>query len=357
MNGKMNFHHQFYASANGFNGFRSYFNKIFDSHKFDKIVVLKGGPGTGKSTLLRKVAESLRNEENHIEIFRCSSDNNSLDGVIARNENAVIAVLDGTAPHERDAVIPGAVDEILNLGAAWRQEDLKRMRSRIFEINRKKNESYKNAYRYLLYSSVFETNIKAELSSMLNIGEMRKEAEAIAKRFFAYRGNVPDVRLISSFSKDGYKTLPTLDLISDKVYSVRGSFGSEALFLSEMVSVLNENGVNYVRIASALSDDTTEAIYLPDSGISIVGMGSGEIICDSTVYINSGFNESFPNRFSKIQNSIENYFSLAADEFKKASDYHLELEAIYTPSMDYSIINEMTEGVISGLRKILGTNP
>ena len=67
------------------------------------------------------------------EIF-CSSDPHSLDGVIAEKNDRRIAMVDGTAPHERDAVIPGAIDEIINLGDFWerrwlvgQKENIKRL--------------------------------------------------------------------------------------------------------------------------------------------------------------------------------------------------------------------------------------
>ena len=49
---------KFFAAANSFNGFVSYFDCIFDSKDFSKIYVLKGGPGTGKSSLMRSVKEN-----------------------------------------------------------------------------------------------------------------------------------------------------------------------------------------------------------------------------------------------------------------------------------------------------------
>ena len=48
--------------------------------------------------------------------MRCSSDNNSLDGIVI--PKLKIAILDGTA-HVVDPVFPGVVDEIINLGQFW----------------------------------------------------------------------------------------------------------------------------------------------------------------------------------------------------------------------------------------------
>ena len=47
----------FFAAANGFSGFRSYFPDVFKSSDYTRIFILKGGPGTGKSSLLRKLCE------------------------------------------------------------------------------------------------------------------------------------------------------------------------------------------------------------------------------------------------------------------------------------------------------------
>ena len=46
---------RYFAAANGFTGFRNYFPAVFDSAEYRRIFVLKGGPGTGKSSLMKKV--------------------------------------------------------------------------------------------------------------------------------------------------------------------------------------------------------------------------------------------------------------------------------------------------------------
>ena len=47
----------YFGAANGFYGFRSNFDRIFSSEHLNKLFIIKGGPGTGKSTLLRKIKE------------------------------------------------------------------------------------------------------------------------------------------------------------------------------------------------------------------------------------------------------------------------------------------------------------
>ena len=47
---------EYFASANGYTGFRSYFDTVYKSENFDKIIILQGGPGSGKSSLMKALA-------------------------------------------------------------------------------------------------------------------------------------------------------------------------------------------------------------------------------------------------------------------------------------------------------------
>lgn len=58
--------------------------------------ILKGGPGCGKSTLMRQIAEVFCDRE-PVERYFCSSDPHSLDAVVLTKSK--VAIVDGTAPH------------------------------------------------------------------------------------------------------------------------------------------------------------------------------------------------------------------------------------------------------------------
>ena len=59
---------------------------------------VKGRPGTGKSTFLKKIAEAARQRGFTVEIYHCSLDPNSLDMIVVRELG--MCVFDSTAPHE-----------------------------------------------------------------------------------------------------------------------------------------------------------------------------------------------------------------------------------------------------------------
>lgn len=74
-------------------------------------VLLKGRPGTGKSTLLKKLARAAKEAGFAVELYHCSLDPKSLDLVVVRELSW--CVLDSTAPHEYFPERPG--DQVLDL--------------------------------------------------------------------------------------------------------------------------------------------------------------------------------------------------------------------------------------------------
>ena len=127
----------YFAAANTFDGFISYFNDIFG--KLKKIYVIKGGPGTGKSQFMKQISRQAELQQYKVDHFYCSFDPNSLDGIIINNDYAII---DGTAPHIYEPRIPGAVDEILDLSQFWDKDVLIENKSRLQELNEEKSRCF-----------------------------------------------------------------------------------------------------------------------------------------------------------------------------------------------------------------------
>ena len=135
----------YFAAANGYTGFRSDFDLIFNRKELTKLYVIKGGPGTGKSTLMRKVVDYATKTGIYCEGIFCSSDPNSYDGVILRDGDKSIAIADGTAPHVIEPKYPGAVEEIINLGVGFNTNNLVECRNEIIKLADKKAQHYQKA--------------------------------------------------------------------------------------------------------------------------------------------------------------------------------------------------------------------
>ncbi len=91
-----------------FDGNVNFIDEITNDIK--KRYFIKGRPGTGKSTFLKKFAKALTDKGYSVEIYHCGFDSKSLDMVICRELS--VCIFDSTAPHEKFPVFE--TDEILD---------------------------------------------------------------------------------------------------------------------------------------------------------------------------------------------------------------------------------------------------
>lgn len=88
---------RYFLGANTPHGFYSLYDELIDPAGANDIFILKGGPGCGKSTLMRAVGAALETEGQAAEYIVCSGDPGSLDAVLFPKLKT--AIVDGTAPH------------------------------------------------------------------------------------------------------------------------------------------------------------------------------------------------------------------------------------------------------------------
>lgn len=87
----------YFLGANTASGFVSRFDQLHTDRRIKKLIILKGGPGCGKSTFMKKLRKTAADLGADTESCPCSSDPSSLDALLI--PAAGLAVVDGTAPH------------------------------------------------------------------------------------------------------------------------------------------------------------------------------------------------------------------------------------------------------------------
>ena len=126
---------KYFLAANSGEGFKSCFGDSYDYSDGWRAYIIKGGPGTGKSSFMKYVVVSAVDKGYSVELCPCSSDPDSLDGVIIKEKKVII--LDGTAPHVVEPKFPGVCEEIINLGEFWNGELLRARSAEIIAVTAK----------------------------------------------------------------------------------------------------------------------------------------------------------------------------------------------------------------------------
>ncbi|MBQ8496358.1 MAG: hypothetical protein IJ489_02755 [Clostridia bacterium] len=333
---------KFFAAANTEAGFYSLFNEVFSPDVQKRIYILKGGPGSGKSTLMKRVGAEAEKRGLDTEYIYCSSDTDSLDGILIPALRT--AILDGTAPHVCDPIYPGAAERIVNLGEAFDEKALTEKRELISAQIREKNEKYQSAYRFLAAAGKMEKEREALLSPLF----LTEKADAAVRRllssFYFMKEGGETHRYISAIGTNGEKTLDTLWLKAKKVYAVTGKHGLAYLFMSRLYRALSAKGIAMTVCRTPLSRLRTEAIFIEGENILFT-------VCDEkqaekaekTVnclrFIRRETLAARRNRLRFAEKCRDLLVQGALDALHDAGTLHAKTEAIYGKHIDFSKID------------------
>ena len=138
---------QYFLGGNTPTGFYSLYHQLSDPARMRALYIIKGGPGSGKSTLMRRVERHAQAAGLETQQVLCSGDPDSLDAVIIPALGA--ALVDGTAPHVVEPKCPGVVERYIDLSEFYDRAGLQPLKQDILEATAEYQGHYKRVYRCL----------------------------------------------------------------------------------------------------------------------------------------------------------------------------------------------------------------
>lgn len=347
---------KYFLGGNTPKGFFSYYDYLIRQSEARKIYVIKGGPGTGKSTLMKKIAAWAEEEGYGADYIYCSSDPDSLDGLVIPEMK--IAMVDGTAPHIVDPKTPGAVDTIVHLGNLWNEGKMRKNKEEILDINHRISEKFALAYEHLAAAGVlYGTTVKLK-KRMLDIAAVEnaadelifKEIKDISQKGSGFRRKL----FASAFCPLGYishaKSLP-----SKKRYLLRGN-GAEVL-IERVAKAFTDNCYDTELFYNPLMPDSEILhIYVPELDLGIFTeeiTGSvptgGSVVVDLQAMTDKYIFEEYAEELENCRQALSSQTEQACNVIKSAKALHDKLEGCYIPNMDFAGINKVEEKIISEL--------
>ena len=330
-------------------GFFSYYSYLLSPDCARRIYCIKGGPGTGKSTFMKKIAAAAVKKGADVELAHCSSDPNSLDGVIIKPAN--IAFVDGTHPHVVDPRYPGAVDTLLSLSECWDAAAIGQHKEAIMKTNEKISEQFARAYRYLAAAKYFQDDIEVIYRASLKGNYHAIFEESMIFQEFAeipvceIRGR--ERRLFASaVTPEGVVDLSEALLSGYKTYIIKGYPASTLDTISE--TALNR-GFDTEKYYCPLAPDTRiDHLLIPKLNLAFTvsndyhSCSKGEVV-DFDEFCSKYIIEKYRDEREFAKEEFDRLISRAVFAISEAKQYHDELEKYYIPAMDFEKTDAICE--------------
>lgn len=325
---------RYFAASNTERGFVSYFAENF-RNRADRCYIIKGGPGTGKSRLMREMGGAAENAGGEVEYYYCSSDPDSLDGLFIRLGSGTVAVLDGTAPHAEEVGAPGTVDNILDVGRFWDAKALRERASEIAEFGRQKSDAYASAYRALAAYGSLSAIADALVEACTDVDAI---AEQTAKIAMCLPGGKS---LRSPLSAIGMKGRVTFDTFRDEAklsLSVTDGrhYGVSYLYFEHLRRAVGGCRTSPHPIMSGRLDG------LLAGGVAVCesSFESGEKAIDISEFVDRSKYLRCKDRVESLRRLAEGALAEADICFREAGAAHMKIEEIFTSAMDFAAKEE-----------------
>lgn len=337
-------------------GFFSYYNYIISTDA-NRIFILKGGPGTGKSTFMRKIGESLVAQGYDAEFHHCSSDNNSLDGVVIPKLG--VAFIDGTAPHIVDPKHPGCVDEILNLGEYWNEKGIVTHKANIIDCTAEISKMYQRAYRLLKAAKLIYDDFAAINTQALDIAKVNQVAHELVSKIFDGHQKTGSGKIRKLFASAITPDGPVSHLDSSvwcvgKCHVLNGDPGTgKSTIVQTVIDTAITRGLNVEAYYCPLDPEKPEHVVIPelDTAVTTSNMPHVYRVIKNAPITSVNMNDYLnPATMEKYQETIiydqQMFWELWAKTIaclKESKRLHDQLETYYIPYMNFQGIQDLRE--------------
>lgn len=347
-------------------GFFSFYDYIVKPTA-NRIFIIKGGPGVGKSSFMKSVAETLVNSGFDVEHHHCSSDNNSLDGIYVPKID--IAMVDGTAPHIVDPKNPGAVDEIINLGDFWNIKNMAANREMIISANKEVGRLFRFAYRYLGAAKACMDQVESIYmdSGSLDIARLNKAAFDIISEIFdgnQFKSTDAKARHLfgSAITPEGPRHhLETLVSKLKKRYLISGDWGTgRSTIVKKVADYALAAGWDAEIFHCPMDPEKYDHIIIPALGVAVMNNSvphsiepqKGDTLVDTSYFVNTSRLRGLIGDINDSRYLFTVMFEKAITYIARAKKIHDELETYYIPNMDFKRISEVRERILSRILAI-----
>ena len=340
-----------FAGGNTSAGFFSCFEDIMPKPARRRMFYLKGGPGVGKSTMMRRMAQAAEAAGQPVEYFHCSSDPDSLDGIALPQLGW--AMMDGTAPHVYDPVPPGARDTLVSLGDFLDERAMQPKAKQIAALQEEISLRFSRCYSFLSAAGQLGRLCAGQTLQEDRLNQLAQEWTATLPR----RGGRGVWRRLfaTAFTPKGQ-----VDLLTGEGLTVRWVECPQGLCLTPLWQQISWTacwrGLAVVHLLNPLWPEELDGLLLPDNGL-LLRTCLPETRPDAVPWQQLTAAGTQPEKERGYdRNAYELMVTRALEQLTAAKTLHDELESHYIPHMDFDAWQRRLDGLLTGLGERLEQN-
>ena len=332
--------YHFFLGANSPEGFYSCYDSLIDLETAKDVSVIKAPPGGGKSSFMKRIAARLSEAGAETEFIHCSSDPESLDGVVFPAIGA--AIVDGTAPHVVEPRYPYAVDRYLHLGAFVDRAAMSSQADAVRTAIQAYRAPYTDAYRALRGATAAEESARRLLTDEEGKARVLRRSFWIAGREFG-RKSAPKrgserLRFLDGITPLGlYSFAETPAALCSRCYEIEDDTGLVSPFLGHLREAALAAGQDVITCFDPLFPTQPKHLFLPGLGLGFVHGKVPEPYrrVRLSAYAKPKVRAEARGQVRLLRRLRDELLEEACEHLAKAKALHDDLERLYHPHVDF----------------------
>lgn len=350
----MSLYQRFFLGGASPTGFQSKFSaqiKKYDYYTY----ILKGAPGSGKSYLMKKIAEHFYDK--NIEFFYSVSEPDTIDAIIIHDLKTIIA--DGTYPNCIDPVYYGVSQDIINLDDNIDISLLKDNKQNIIRLTDENMKIQSRIKRYIRAFASLNSNIYSIAYNSIIFDKMNAFIQRLSKKLFPKNSKKSasiEYKQMSALTSHGYITMPIPENYT--VYELNDDYFAGSDFFLKSISDLSVNkGFNVVLSeCTMLLSNSIEHMLIPELQIAFITTNffnktqtSPEKIVNFNRFYDKNVLSAKKQKVSFDKKASIELANEAISAFLASYELNADIKKYYSQSINLIALDRLAEKIISSI--------
>lgn len=342
----------FYLGACTPSGFVSHYDSLLQ--ELNHLTIIKGGSGCGKSTFMRAIAKAAVARGHDVSYILCSSDPDSLDGIIVPSLS--LGYVDGTAPHVLEPKLCGGSMNYLNFGEFYNSSAMRPNEEEILTVQKENAAQYPHVTACLSAADRILDSVRIETSTKRYAEEMSAIAECLILSNLQPTGRTVKHkrRFLNAITPKGLQFCTTTpSALCSRVYILRDNYMLAPRLLKQVQDRAIEAGHECILCYSPLlADQMPTHLLIPSADVAIVSESRDFLYngpCFCRIDLDSTLAPKLRKELEFCNKTASELLYQSVRHLRKAKQLHDRIEQLCRPFVDFAAVDALTAKTIGML--------